>query len=680
MANKKLNAILTIGGSVAASLKSSLTGTKGQLDAIGSSIKKLNNEQKLLGSSIQTFGRMGKDVDNLRIKYAGVTKELERLRAAQVRVNNTAMRAASFGSAGRFVGGVGAGASAAGGLMAMSAYRYGIDPAMKRENTEVAIRNSGISKVEGDAMIEAARKSKQFGVSITEATNTIGELRTALGSVPNAIAALPITLKAMSGLKIYDRLHHSDLASGDSAYQLAKVADERGGASSPEDMRRKVNMAFKALTGSNGKVSVADMLTAVRGGKGAVGAMKDEAFFGDTFLMQNMSAAGYGKASSTLNNAFIGGHQDAHKFTNMLDYGLLDRKKVQLKNGLVTGYKSSALVDSNLLVSDPQKWVDKHLIPILEKRGIDFNNEESIEARLPEIQQFVSDITSNTNAGNMLLSRIRFQKSIWKDRHNVEQGNDAEASDKMNQNTSEGKRDNAQARFNDAQTAFGKTLMPTFTSLMDKSASFLEKLNEIMTAHPRMTQLIATGFIAIGTALSVVGPPLVAVAAGLMVFSNPMVLSGLSAVGTGIAFIGRALLLNPIGLTITAIAGAALLIYEYWGPIKGFFSDLWAGVKNTFTSTYDWIAEKVDKIGALAHRIGNAFGLTDQPVITKSADLPAIPSAASSGNVTHAPTYNIEVNQQAGQDTKLFIDEIMRKIKQKESVQNRSVMFDKAEQ
>lgn len=48
--------------------------------------------------------------------------------------------------------------------------------------------------------------------------------------------------------------------------------------------------------------------------------------------------------------------------------------------------------------------------------------------------------------------------------------------------------------------------------------------------------------------------------------------------GKALLFIGRLMLLNPIGLAITAIATAAFLIYQYWGPIKGFFAGLWAGI------------------------------------------------------------------------------------------------------
>lgn len=45
-----------------------------------------------------------------------------------------------------------------------------------------------------------------------------------------------------------------------------------------------------------------------------------------------------------------------------------------------------------------------------------------------------------------------------------------------------------------------------------------------------------------------------------------------------ILFLGRAMLMNPIGLIITAIAGAAFLIYKYWQPIKAFFTGFWQGL------------------------------------------------------------------------------------------------------
>ncbi len=53
-------------------------------------------------------------------------------------------------------------------------------------------------------------------------------------------------------------------------------------------------------------------------------------------------------------------------------------------------------------------------------------------------------------------------------------------------------------------------------------------------------------------------------------------------VGKALLWIGRLAMANPVGLLVTAIAGAAYLIYKNWAPIKQFFVDLWGTVKGVF--------------------------------------------------------------------------------------------------
>lgn len=59
-------------------------------------------------------------------------------------------------------------------------------------------------------------------------------------------------------------------------------------------------------------------------------------------------------------------------------------------------------------------------------------------------------------------------------------------------------------------------------------------------------------------------------------------LFGLKLAGQAILWLGRTLLMNPIGLLITGIALAAYLIYRHWRPIKAFFSGLWSEVTAGF--------------------------------------------------------------------------------------------------
>ncbi|WP_110687008.1 phage tail tape measure protein [Salinicola aestuarinus] len=62
----------------------------------------------------------------------------------------------------------------------------------------------------------------------------------------------------------------------------------------------------------------------------------------------------------------------------------------------------------------------------------------------------------------------------------------------------------------------------------------------------------------------------------------PALGSALTWIGRLIAIVGRAFLMNPIGLAVAAIAGAVYLIYRNWGAISEWFAQRWADVKAAF--------------------------------------------------------------------------------------------------
>lgn len=86
MANKKLNATITIGGAVSSSLKGAFGTVKSSVDQVGAAMAKLEREQRTLTNAIQTFGRQGKNVDSLRAKYATNVAAVDKLRAATERL------------------------------------------------------------------------------------------------------------------------------------------------------------------------------------------------------------------------------------------------------------------------------------------------------------------------------------------------------------------------------------------------------------------------------------------------------------------------------------------------------------------------------------------------------------------------------------------------------------------
>lgn len=92
------------------------------------------------------------------------------------------------------------------------------------------------------------------------------------------------------------------------------------------------------------------------------------------------------------------------------------------------------------------------------------------------------------------------------------------------------------------------------------------------------------------------GAPLMLAGRGLLMLGGVLggsLLNGVRLAGQAVLWLGRALMLNPIGLLITAIAIGAYLIYRYWEPIKGFFTGLWDEVRAGFNGGLSGIAATI---------------------------------------------------------------------------------------
>lgn len=138
------------------------------------------------------------------------------------------------------------------------------------------------------------------------------------------------------------------------------------------------------------------------------------------------------------------------------------------------------------------------------------------------------------------------------------------------------------------------------------------KMTNFADAHPRAAKWIgltvaamaalSVGVLALGAVFAVMRfaltgvqliPGMLALANGAAWLGGVLkgtLLIGLRLAGQAILFIGRALLLNPIGLAVTVIAGAAYLIYRNWGPISAWFGSVWEKVKTSFQKAWEWFS------------------------------------------------------------------------------------------
>lgn len=152
----------------------------------------------------------------------------------------------------------------------------------------------------------------------------------------------------------------------------------------------------------------------------------------------------------------------------------------------------------------------------------------------------------------------------------------------------------AKAAISNASTELGQQLKPALVDILNVIKDVTHGVRDWVKEHPVLTGFIlktvaALAVLSIGVGglmLTVAGilGPIIAMrfmfaAVGM---KGGLLIPILRGVGSAIMFIGRMLLLNPIGLAVTAIAGAAYLIYKNWGPIKEWFANLWDGITKRF--------------------------------------------------------------------------------------------------
>jgi TP901 family phage tail tape measure protein len=141
--------------------------------------------------------------------------------------------------------------------------------------------------------------------------------------------------------------------------------------------------------------------------------------------------------------------------------------------------------------------------------------------------------------------------------------------------------------FNEIGINIGSAVLPPLNRLLNTVLPVVGAVATWAKEHPKLMSALVTGMAGlaayklatIGVAYSLnllrTGWAGLTYGIGLVRTIAPMAGTVLMGVGRAALFLGRALLLNPIGLAITAVA---FLIYKFWGPIAGFFKGLWQGL------------------------------------------------------------------------------------------------------
>jgi len=167
----------------------------------------------------------------------------------------------------------------------------------------------------------------------------------------------------------------------------------------------------------------------------------------------------------------------------------------------------------------------------------------------------------------------------------------------------------AEGSWSNAMSEIGATIAPELKDLINGIGELAVSVKNWVKENPGLTSaLVKTAgglamLLAVGGGVtlmmaSFLGPFAMARYAltflGIKSLGAATALKGLGSAllwaGKTVLLLGRALMMNPIGLAVMAIATAAFLIYRYWDPIKAYFMGLWAEVKEGFNGGFAGIA------------------------------------------------------------------------------------------
>lgn len=159
------------------------------------------------------------------------------------------------------------------------------------------------------------------------------------------------------------------------------------------------------------------------------------------------------------------------------------------------------------------------------------------------------------------------------------------------------------------QLTIGEVLIPTVVDLLKWSKEITVGVTAWAKENPELVQ----GLSAMAGGIAIVGGGLWAMTTAVSAGATAMgfyrgVMEGTNTTGkiltatnkaitAGVKLMNIAFASTPITLIIAGIAAGALLIYEYWEPISGFFTGLWDSVTAGFKSAMDWILTQINWVG-----------------------------------------------------------------------------------
>ena len=588
MANKKLNAIITIGGAVSSSLAGSFGTVKKGVDQIGSAIQNLERRQRTLATSIQTFGRMGKDVDGLRAKYDAVSKAIDKAKVAQDRLNRaTAAQRANLDKRDEYRGKLGGAIAMAASLGAPIVQAVQFENAMLGVAKQVdGARDAGgnLTKV----YFDMGRQIQQLGREIPLATNVLADMVTAGARM--GIAKDQLIDFTRTAAKMADAF---ELPAGELADSMGKIAGlYKIPIPAIGELADAINYLDDNAISKGG--DIIDFLTRTGGVASSVKVTgKEMAALGSTLLTLGERTETAGTAVNAIFSKFAAAEKGTKKFRAAMDEIGLSLSDVQ------KGMQTDSMGTLQKIVGAINKMPkDKQLGIMVELVGLEHSD------TLAKLANGMDEFRSQLELANGEAAKGSM------DREHQARLRTTGAQVVITKNA-----------LTELSVTFGQVLLPAVNDVLHTVIPFASKMSDLAAQHPYLTKVI------VGTTAALVGLRIATFAAGFaftflkggvlnvavalagarakmaittastmaMGSASKFASGGLTGMATralplvagAVRAVGVALMTTPIGWVIGGIAAAGMLIYRYWDGLKAFMVGTWEGFKGAITPVVD---------------------------------------------------------------------------------------------
>jgi hypothetical protein len=540
---------------------------------------------------------------NMAATTATMTEQMRKLDAMSERERRVAtarkgMEKMQGVAAGMAIGGYAARST---GTHIFGDMRESLDESKNFEREAMRIKALGLGDHASADAVKYARAMKQYGVATTDNVQMMRDSLTIFADEHHAQMVLP-TLSKM-------KFANEAMYGGEDAHaneekfmNMLKVIELRGGTKDEATFKDEANMVQKVLTATGGRVGGDEWRNFIQTGGVAAKQMRKDAFYYQMEpLIQEMGGHAVGTGLMSAYSNLYQGKTTVRAAKQMMNIGLLDPKMVEYtKIGTIKQVKPGALAGGDMLKASPLEWLEKVLLPKLAAKGITDPD---------KVKDMISTIITNRTAANLFTTMYMQRSQIHKNERLNAGADGIDDAAAKGQQLTQGREIETLARLRDLKLEIGEKITPLYNAGLQATADVTQTVVGFMKEHSTAAKIIISVLAALAAVLVVCGTLTIALAGVLgpmavLKFSMSTlgmqggILARVLGIGAGafrmlgssIMFVGRKMLMNPIGLAITAIALGAYLIYQYWEPIKAFFGGLWEGVRTTFAGAMAWFS------------------------------------------------------------------------------------------